>query len=73
MTKEEKIQRALSARVTSLALSPTLAVAWPNKPFSSPPPYLRVDFFRNRNQRITIKGSGPHRRRSTAARTRRSQ
>lgn len=62
MTIEEKIQKALGTRVASLVLSPPLPVAWPNKSFSAPPPYLRVDYFRNRNERIAIKGSAPHRR-----------
>ena len=62
MTIEEKIDAALGARVASLALSPPLAVAWPNNVFEAAPPYLRVAFFRNRNQRIGIKGSSPHRR-----------
>lgn len=62
MTIEEKIQRALSGRVASLALSPALPVAWENNIVTVSPPYLRVDLFRNRNERIVIKGSGPHRR-----------
>lgn len=62
MTIEEKIEAALTARVASLVLAPPLALAWPNNVFQSPPPYLRVDFFRNRNERIAIKGSAPHRR-----------
>lgn len=62
MTIEEKIEAALGARVASLVLVPAFPVAWPNNVFASPPPYLRVDFFRNRNERIAIKGSAPHRR-----------
>jgi hypothetical protein len=62
MTIEEKIEAALGTRVASLVLSPALAVAWPNNVFPSALPYLRVDFFRNRNERISIKGSNPHRR-----------
>jgi hypothetical protein len=62
MTIEEKIEQALVARVASLVLSPPLAVAWPNNVDAPSPPYLRVDFFRNRNERIAIKGSLPHRR-----------
>lgn len=62
MTIEEKIEAALGARVASLPLSPALAVAWPNNAFNSPPPYLRVAFFRNRNQRVLISSTGPHRR-----------
>lgn len=62
MTIEEKIQRALGARVASLILSPPLTVAWPNNIVAPAPPYLRVDYFPNRSQRIVIKGSGPHRR-----------
>lgn len=62
MTNEEKIQRALGARVAGLVLSPPLPLAWPNNITKPPVPYLRVDHFPNRNQRIGIKGSGPHRR-----------
>jgi hypothetical protein len=62
MTIEEKIEAALGSRVAILVLAPPLPVAWPNNVFASPPPYLRVDFFRNRNERIAIKGSAPHRR-----------
>jgi hypothetical protein len=62
MTIEEKIQRALGSRVAALVLSPPLTVAWPNNVLAPEPPYLRVDYFPNRNQRIVIKGSGPHRR-----------
>lgn len=62
MTIEEKIESALMSRVSSLALSPPLPVAWPNNDFSSVPPYLRVDLFRNRSQRVAIKGNAPHRR-----------
>lgn len=59
---EEKIQRALGGRVAGLVLSPPLTVKWPNNIQPPSPPYLRVDYFPNRNQRIVIKGSGPHRR-----------
>jgi hypothetical protein len=62
MTTDEKIWAALETRVAALVLSPPLAIAWPNNDFQSAPPYLRVDLFRNRNQRIAIKGSAPHRR-----------
>jgi len=62
MTIEEKIQRALGARVAALVLSPPLIVAWPNNVTAVSPPYLRVDYFPNRSQRIGIKGSSPHRR-----------
>lgn len=62
MTIEEKIQRALGGRVAALVLSPPLTIAWPNNVLAPAPPYLRIDYFPNRNQRIVIKGSGPHRR-----------
>lgn len=62
MTIEEKIQRALGGRVEKLSLSLPLTVAWPNNIAAPAPPYLRIDYFPNRNQRIGIKGSGRHRR-----------
>ena len=65
MTIEENIEAALFDRVRTLAMSPDLPLAWPNNSFVPPSPlstYLRVDLFRNRNERIGIKGSAPHRR-----------
>jgi hypothetical protein len=61
-TIEERIEAALIDRVRALILSPALPLAWPNNVAEPPPPYLRIDFFRNRNERIAIKGSLPHRR-----------
>lgn len=63
MTIEEKIEAALLGRVATLSLAPPLPIAWPNTSFNPPASaYLRVRHFRNKNERISIKGSNPHRR-----------
>lgn len=59
---EESIETALFTRVTSLSLSGSPSIAWPN--FSAEPakPYIRVDHLRNDTTRLFAKGSDPHRR-----------
>lgn len=58
-TVEEKIWAALEARVASLVTVPALPIAWPDNDFSQPPPYLRVSYFPNQNERILIRSDGP--------------
>lgn len=62
MTIESNIEVALFTRVTSLAVTGSPSVAWPNIPFTPVPgtTYIRVDHFPNRNTRQVMKGSGPH-------------
>lgn len=67
---ETAIWLALRGRVLSLpaTIVPQTAIAWPKKPFTKPStamglqPYLEVRLLPNQVQRVTIKGSGPHRR-----------
>jgi hypothetical protein len=62
-TVETSIWLALKARVTSLALSPVLPIAWPNQSFIKPASgYLRVTHTPNTNRRILIASNGPHQR-----------
>jgi hypothetical protein len=58
------IGAALKARLGTFAFTPAVPIAWPNKDFTPPTGaearYLRVDFVRAPNERLTIKGR--HRR-----------
>lgn len=62
MAIESEIMAALFAQVESLALSPAMPIAWPNRPFTPPADhrYLRVQFVPNMANRITIDSDGPH-------------
>lgn len=54
-TVEATIAELLFARLTSLALSPVLPVAFPDVAFSSPAgPYLRADFIPNRTDNLGL-------------------
>lgn len=54
------IGAALKARLGTLAFTPAMPIAWPNKDFTAPSGvearYLQVDFVRAPNDRLTIKG-----------------
>lgn len=60
MTVEEKIWAALVAHIDDLDLAGDPPLAWPNRKSDPGKPYIRVDHFRNRNERVHIKGSAPH-------------
>ncbi len=64
---ETSIWLALRSRVASLVLTPAHAVAWPNEAFTPPQasgqplPYLRVDHFPNKTDRLFIPSGKPER------------
>lgn len=62
MAIETDIMAALFARVSSLALTPAMPVAWPNVAYTPPANqrYLRVQFVPNVANRIVIDSDGPH-------------
>lgn len=64
MTIEEQIEDVLMVRLGQLTLTPSLSIAWPNRPFTPTvgTSYLRVRHLRNDNDRLFLKGSAPHHR-----------
>lgn len=60
MTIEEKIERALFARVALLDIG--LPIAWPNRATTPPAaPYVRVTHLRNTTDRLFVTSGGSHR------------
>lgn len=60
-TIEENIELVLFGAVRDLETEPVLPVAWPNKVYDPDgAAYIRVDHFRNVNERLLVKGTSPH-------------
>lgn len=60
MSVETTIEAALFGRVRTLDLDGDPPVAWPNRAFTPPGTYIRVEHLPNRVTRLFLKGSDPH-------------
>lgn len=62
-TRETKIWQALKAQITAAATG--LPTAWPGEPFDPAAPYLAVSEVLTPAERRSLRGSDPHRLRSS--------
>jgi len=60
MTIETAIEAALFGRVRSLSLTGAPPLAWPNRSFTPPGTYIRVDHLPNRTTRLFIGSTASH-------------